>query len=626
MYFCSLIFKNQVLKKYLLFFSLIAGLILLSTNCANQGSPTGGPKDTIAPLIKKISPLNQSTNFKNNKITIKFDEFVELKDVANSLIVSPPVENKPEVATKGKGIVIKIKDTLLENTTYVLNFGDAIVDYTEGNPIHNYKYILSTGNYIDTLWFMGIINDAFTLIPSENVFIGLYKNLEDSIPYLEKPNFIAKSGEDGIFSISNLPGGIFRIFALSDNNSNLMYDNGEAIGFFDYFLKVSPSGFRLVDANQNFTEYRDNSGLIIPEYNITQNHVFLNDSLRYIDFVNIKLFTEDKEHQYLLETKREKENKIDLTFNKPHLQNITFHPLNFERDKEWFLFEKNLEMKTLSFWITDTSLTSLDTLNLAVTYFKTDSVYNYTEQTDTIVFRFIHKEAKEERKTLFNRNKEEEIEEVYLSFKYNLSGSGLDLGNNLKLSFDDPIEFIDKSKITLEKAIDDDTDKEEKFESVDFEIFMDSIGYLNYYIIRDWQQDDKYKISYQKGAFKNYQGFVNDSLVRQFNILNEDKYGRIILTFTGVNVPHQFLLLDEKEVIVREVPILGDTIISLDYLNPKKYIFKAFEDYNQNHKWDVGVYLEHKQAEKVKYYMPENEIEQISIKANWENEITWNLK
>lgn len=199
---------------------LIAGLWA----CAQRAALTGGEKDVLPPEIVSTLPENQTLNFSSKEIVVEFDEFVRLSNLQNQLIVSPLMKETPEVVIKGKKMVVKLPDGLESNTTYSLNFGDAIIDITENNPYPNYKYVFSTGDYIDSLSYSGKILNAEDLTPKAAVFVMLYNQLDDSIPLKQKPNYLAKTDTEGLFNITNIASGTYKVFALDDINSNYLYD------------------------------------------------------------------------------------------------------------------------------------------------------------------------------------------------------------------------------------------------------------------------------------------------------------------------------------------------------------------------------------------------------------------
>ena len=214
-------------------------LVVLFFSCAKRGSIEGGKKDTIPPTLRMSNPKNGTTNFNQKQIKLEFDEFVKLKDVSKQLIVSPPLNEAPLIMPTGatKRITITIKDTLLENTTYSFNFGQSIQDNNEGNAYGQFKYIFSTGAYIDSLTLQGTIKDAFNKKPDNFVTVMLYEANEkfnDSTIYKEKPRYVTNTLDSLItFKLENLKPGDYHLIALKDKNNNNKFDpKSDKIGFY----------------------------------------------------------------------------------------------------------------------------------------------------------------------------------------------------------------------------------------------------------------------------------------------------------------------------------------------------------------------------------------------------------
>jgi len=193
-------------------------------SCAQVVPLTGGDKAVTPPKVVSSSPENKSVNFHEKMIVIKFDEFIQLKNLSQQLIISPVMDEVPKITVKGKELIIKIESDLEENTTYNFNFGQAIVDLHESNPLPNFKYVFSTGAILDSLTYSGKVADAFDLDPVEKVNVMLYKDLEDSIPLISQPYYLALTDKSGNYSLSNLAAGTYRVFALKDINYNYIFD------------------------------------------------------------------------------------------------------------------------------------------------------------------------------------------------------------------------------------------------------------------------------------------------------------------------------------------------------------------------------------------------------------------
>jgi hypothetical protein len=216
-------------------------MVLLFVRCAQVAPLTGGERDLTPPKLLEAKPANATTNFSASVIELRFDEFVQVKDISNQLVITPQTKEMPLVEARGKKVIVKFNESLLPNTTYRIFFGNSVADMHESNVLGNFEYVFSTGSYIDSLWITGKILNAFTLSPEKEVMVGLYDVLSsDSVLYKSKPLYFTKSSDDGNYRLSYLPKSDFKIFAFSDKNKNLMYDGGdEMVGFKDTITRVS---------------------------------------------------------------------------------------------------------------------------------------------------------------------------------------------------------------------------------------------------------------------------------------------------------------------------------------------------------------------------------------------------
>lgn len=229
----------------------IALIVLIFNRCAQIGSLTGGKKDSTPPKLLLALPELKTTNFNSDVITLKFDEYVQLRDLNNQLMISPKLKTRPNIEASGKNITIKFdKSELLPNTTYRFYFGKAICDMHEGNPLTNFSYIFSTGSSIDSLTLKGEVTSAHQKQKEKDVVIGLYfnKNLSDSFPYKSTPDYVSTTDEQGKFKISNLPASEFRLICFVDKNKDYIYNGAdyEQIGFLKEVIQLqSDSSFKL---------------------------------------------------------------------------------------------------------------------------------------------------------------------------------------------------------------------------------------------------------------------------------------------------------------------------------------------------------------------------------------------
>jgi len=276
--------KNRIIY-YLLF------LVLGMTSCAQFTNPQGGPKDVDPPvLIEEDSDKNFQTNFNSKSVTLTFNEWISVKNAIKEIAVSPPLDYPPKVTNKGRSVILEFseKEILKENTTYQINYGDAISDYTEGNIYKNLVYIFSTGDVIDSLAVKGTVINTLTQKPMEDVIVSLYDNLNDTAFTKSKPYYFTKTDEQGKFTLENLRSDTFQIFALVDKNVNYFYDlPDEEIGFIDNTILVESTDtitinlevFNEEDPPRFIEAKQKTNGLVKLVYNPTPKDY----SLRIID-------------------------------------------------------------------------------------------------------------------------------------------------------------------------------------------------------------------------------------------------------------------------------------------------------------------------------------------------------
>lgn len=618
----------------------IAILFLISA-CAKIVAPTGGPKDEKPPVIVSSNPPNYSVNFSGGQIKIEFDEFIQLKDLNQNLIVSPPLEEKPTVTVKGKTLNIKLISELRDSTTYNIYFGSSVQDYNEGNAIENFQYILSTGKYIDSLSIEGKVLNAFNLLPEEGVFVMLYSNFSDSVPMKMIPEYISKTDKEGFFRINNIRKEAFKLFALQDANRNYLYDlNNEGIAFSDSAVKFKLETETLIDTvfvHDSLLADPDKriiDSIYIPSQQMSADTIdsdttaLVKDSLvvishKPIDTIITRIrpyfpvplyymmfFNEDKETQYLANSKREDKRKLELMFNQPIKDSLSLELIDTTIESSWFIKETNLTNDTIFYWLTDSLLYNRDDLKTTITYQKEDSNLIYQWTTDTLSFRYFEP-----------KKQKGQVPDTTLNIHLNVKNkTTFELDKNITLKFNTPISFDDTSKINMY------TKKDTLEKPLKFRLVKDSVISRKYILSHDFNEDSYYRLEVYPGAFKDIYGMVNDTSVIEFNTQKLDYYGKILANITGIDSTFQVIAQivtaqKDTEKVYREKLIQNDQIIEFGYLPPKEFIFKIIIDQNFNGKWDTGEYLKHLQPEEVYYY--DNP---IKIRSNWDIEISMQLK
>lgn len=607
------------LKKYT-FILFLSAAVFGYQSCAKIGSPTGGIKDESPPKVVSTKPVNSSVEFNQNRIEIEFDEFIQLKNINQELMVSPPMQIKPVARIRKKSIIVDLDEQLLDNTTYTLNFGQAIVDYHEGNMFENYEFVFSTGGYIDSLGFSGIIVNAFNLQPSkEPVYIMLYDVHKDSVPYHDMPLYIGKALKEGSFFINNIRPDTFKVFALKDGNFNFLYDMpDEMIAFIDTTFILSAELInQFLDSIQLLYDTITLDSLIVVESDTAQAE--FHDTLPFLQKTQYSLafdlffFQEDNEPQYLSDYKRSDPRKIEFYFNRPLLDTLVIEPLNFAHDTNWFIFENFLMGDTLVYWIKDSSIYKQDTLKLHLNYLVTDSVLNYVPYDDTL-YTFILQTASKRREQR-KEDEETEVKKETLGLSLNIRKGGThDIYKKIKITPDHPVAFPDQSKINLFM-------KEDQVEyPQEFEIIDDPFYLRNYFLDHSWEEGMNYRLFIEPGAFTDIYGLTNDTIDLSFKIQSLDHYGKVIILMEHVNQQIIVQLMDDKEQLIREKIHNQNGTVEFPFLEPGKYKLKVIFDKNMNGKWDTGRYLDKIQPERVLYYSGV-----IEVRANWDLELKWNL-
>ena len=363
--------------------------------CASIGTPQGGPKDETPPVLVKSKPVANATQWKKKKIEIEFDELVSVQSANEKVVISPP-QKKPAIVSGIMNTVrVELQDSLLPNTTYTIDFSDAIVDYNESNPYGQYSFAFSTGDSIDSLCVSGHVLDAATLSPKSGIIVGAHANLHDSAFQKEKFLRIAKTDDKGHFVLRGMKHVPYHIFALGDQNRDYMFDQkGEGIAFLDSAVHLWTEICQRPDTLWQPMAKGDTTRKVdtIVMRDIT---CFKPDSLL------LMYFNEDFGRQYLAKSERKEANKIVLYFGfkadtLPSLQLLVADSI--EHQDDWYVLEDNPTHDTLTYWIKDSSLIKLDTIALRVDYLKTDSNDLLSPTCDTLQVVFKKEKAKSGKK------------------------------------------------------------------------------------------------------------------------------------------------------------------------------------------------------------------------------------
>ena len=593
----------------------IASIIV---GCARMGSPDGGWYDDDPPRVIGATPEDKATNVKSKKITILFDEFIKLEDATNKVIVSPPQLEQPEIKASGKKIIVELQDTLKDNTTYTIDFSDAISDNNEGNPMGNYTYSFSTGEQIDTFEVSGYVLDASNLEPIKGIAVGLYDDLADSA-FKTKPLMrISRTDGSGHFVIKGVAPGTYRAYALQDADGDFRFtQKGEMIAFNHDTFEPSSKPDTRVD-----TVWRDSlhiDALLQKPY----TH-FLPDDITLLAFKQLQT------DRTLLKTERVEPNKISMYFTYGDSLLPQIKGLNFKADSA-FIIETNEKRDTIHYWIRDTTLVNQDTLSMDITYHVTDTLGNLVLQTDSAVDivpkvsyeKRMKEKAKEIEKWQKEQDKKKKREEKYDSIypvkplepKFAVPASMIP-GQKITVEMPTPLMHCDTSAVHLYSQIDSLWyDAECVFRPVENSI-------RQYEILADWKLGVEYSLEIDSAAFVDIYGLVSNPYKQGIKVKTLDEFSSLTLNISGVEAVDTTIIvqmLTSQDAVTQEVRVRKGKA-EFKYVTPGKFYLRAFIDANGNGVWDTGDYDADRQAEAVYYYSKE-----LECKEKWDVTESWNL-
>ena len=569
---------KRILLKYfpVIPVGLILGTMIFSHSCANTTTPpSGGPKDTIPPIVTEIVPLLGQTNVPTHKpkIEIKFNEYVTVKD-PKSLFLSPPLEKSAQFRLKGKGIVISFESDLDSNKTYTLDLTNAIADNNEGNMFPGFTMVFSTGDRIDSMMVTGIVQDCNTLQPIKGATVMLYKDHADSAVFLKRPDAAVKTDVWGFFCLRNVQDTLYRMYAVMDDNNNNKYEaESERIAFIDTLIRP-------------VTVVADTLPEVL-KYDMKDTIHCLARKTEY----ELNVFKEKPTKQMIVNKERIGERTAYITFMAPYAQIDSIWIKGV--DKEKLITQFNLIQDSLEIWVNDPAIQP-DTLFLNVKYMKTDTtglLNSFTEEIKltkpraSLLGKSARKDIKKEDTTcVFTiEAKPEKIEQYgfVMEFKYPV----------VKQAFDSLIfrSVNPRQQETIGK----------------YTVTQDTLNLRKYTIMpkEKLQPGWEYYLKVPHRKFTDINGFYNDSTEVKVTLPNDDKLSSLSIILTGVNNKYIVDLLNEKrDKVIRSFIIDKDETLLFPYLKAGKYAIRITEDINKNGLVDTGNLLEHRQPEKVRFY------------------------
>ena len=590
----------------------IAAVAVLVVACASIGSPDGGPYDETPPVFLGSTPEPFALGVKDKRVTLKFDEFVKIEKAAEKVVVSPPQITPPVIKTSGKGIVVELDDSLKANTTYSIDFSDAIVDNNEGNPLGNFAFLFSTGDRIDTLAVSGTVLNAENLEPIKGILVGLHSDLADSA-FTTKPfDRVSRTDADGRFTIRGIAPSTYRAYALQDANQNYIFDQkNEMVAFLDS-LVVPTTEVRM----HQDTTWID-SLTIDTIRSVPRVHYLPEDLV-------LTAFAETPTQRYLISTERTELNRFSVYFSTGSDSLPLLTPLNFT-DEDAYIVESSVDHDSITYWMKDTLVYYQDTLSMALTYEYTDTLGQLVPRTDTLnlvpkktrskILQEEEKKRKEAQKEREKRMKRgDTIPEAapkmqFLNIKVS-SGSSMDLTSNVLIDFTEPVVQIADTAIHLFRKVD-------TLWVPEPHLFRQRKNALmGYELLGEWKPQMEYKVVIDSAAFIGLYGLHTKQMEATLKFKGLDQYSTLFLTIPQAQ-PGYVVQLLEGDKVARQKRVVKNQA-DFYFLKPGTYHMRLFNDRNGNGIWDTGLYETKTQPEEV-YYFPGS----IKTRENWDYTQEW---
>lgn len=574
------------------------GCCLISKSCANTTTPpSGGPKDTIPPVLMKATPDNYSTNFPlaDGKIELLYDEYTIIK-TATDIFLSPPSKKRPTAKVKGKNIVVTFNDTLLANRTYTVDFGQALADNNEGNLAPRLVYTFSTGEEIDSMYFTGSVFDCQTLKPIKNALVAVYSDLSDSAIFKSYPDAATRTDDWGFFVLRNIKPIPYRLYAYSDENMDSKYDAlEESVAFLD--------------------------SVMIPE-KVIRDSIYelgsfimkdtLECSLRESTY-KLLMFKEQQTKQYLRNSGRFSEKMGYMKFNARDVDIRSFEI--FGLDDSCLIVQYNTVKDSLDFWI-NTPYKLEDSLLVSIDYKKTDSLGNLVYTKENIAMAM-------PQATTANVKQSETKPKADTAFRLNIAVA------NEKVEQDGVMITLNSPAIACKPdsvIIFTHTNPKSQTSKCEFTLTQDTTDIRNYILFPKEQlkKGYTYNITIPQGMFTNLDNLPNLEGKAKFEIPNADKLSSITLKLSGIEARYIVELINDKMTTTyRTYHVERDTTLFFPYLKEGDYAVRITQDLNKNKTFDNGNLLAHKQPELVLLYynQPDNFVIVLPEMTDLEQEI-----
>ncbi|MCM1028995.1 MAG: Ig-like domain-containing domain [Pseudoflavonifractor sp.] len=596
-------------------------LCALAAGCASMGRPEGGPKDELPPVFLQGDPEPGALNVKSTRFRLRFDENIQLKDIQQNVIVSPAQKRQPAITGNGHIVTVELKDSLIDSTTYTIDFGSAIVDLNEGNILDGFSYAFSTGPTIDTLCISGMVFEAANLEPAQGMIVGAYRaDAPDSAITSMPLQRVTRTNQYGQFTLRNLAPGSYRLYALGDANSDYHWDRSENIAFLTE--AVAPRAEEITVTDTIATADGRDSVSTHPGVLYLPNDLILT------------WFNENYRPSYITKYERTDTARLTLQFNAPMdstaeiavvapegpLAHLDRAPL-----AQWGVADISAGRDTMDIWVSNRDIISRDSLFISVRYLKTDTADNLTWGTDTLKM-FLKKGARTKADGLpGKKGKKAEAKADTLppkapTMRISLQSNTQQLNQPLRLKIDRPLADIDTLKASLEMKAEGDTVwTPVKGFHLTLPAERKLLELQGSHV--DWESGASYRLTVDSAAMTGIYGEALEPFSSEFKARQRDEYSSIVLDISGLEGKAAIAqLLNASDEPVAEAAVGRDGKATFAYLEPATYYARLFIDANDNGKYDTGSLLDSIQPEEVAYYP-----KKIPLKKNWDLQQSWNI-
>ena len=608
-------------------FALLLFTLALVAACARMGNPDGGWYDETPPRVVGASPTEKATGVKTRKLHIRFNEFIKIENATENVVVSPPQLESPDIKAGGKSIDIELKDSLKANTTYTVDFSDAITDNNEGNPLGNYTYSFSTGEHIDTMEVSGWVLAAENLEPVKGILVGLYANLADSAFRTQPMLRVAKTDGRGHFVIRGIAPGKYRVYALQDVDGDYhLTQKGEEMAFNREIIVPSSKP----DVRQD-TLWRDS--LRIDSISRVSYTHFLPDN------ITLRAFTHIQTDRFFTKAERTLPECFSLVFTAGSNELPQLRGLNFNNAERAFIVMPTAKKDTITYWIKDSALINQDTLRMQMQYWSTDTTGQLRMKQDTIEvlaktpyakrLKEKQKKAEEWKKAQDKAQKKGEPFETIMrpeALKVEVKvNNSIAPDENVRIELPTPLLSLDSTKVHLYSKRD--TLWYEARYRIRVREGGDSLAPVGTNLLHkrwlelqaEWKPGVEYSFELDSLALTDIYGTTSGKIKQGFKVREDKEFATLAVSLTALtdsNVVVQ--LLNGQDAVVKQTRALAGTA-NFYYLQPATYYLRLFVDRNGNGRWDTGDFYRGEEPETV-YYFPE----EIECKANWDATRTWN--